>query len=123
MIWRWLADGLVVVHLLFIAFVVAGGLLVLRNRRVAFWHLPAVAWAAFTEFTGTICPLTPVENMLRHRAGDVGYAGGFVEHYLLPVIYPPGLTPAVQLTLGTGVLVLNALVYVLAWWRWRQHAE
>jgi hypothetical protein len=118
MTWRFLADGLVVVHLLFIAFVIAGGLVVLRDRRAALLHLPAVAWAAYTEFTGTICPLTPLENILRHRAGDAGYAGGFVDHYIVPLIYPPGLTSALQLLLGIAIVVLNALLYTLAWRRW-----
>lgn len=114
---RFLADAVVVFHLLFIAFAVAGGALVLRWPFAAFVHLPAAAWAAYTEFTATICPLTPLENALRHRAGDAGYAGGFVEHYLIPVIYPAGLTPPIQLALGVFVVAVNATFYALAWRR------
>jgi len=111
---RLLADAVVVFHLLFIAFAVAGGALVLRWPRLALLHLPAAAWAAYTEFSGTICPLTPLENALRQRAGGVGYAGGFVEHYLIPLIYPAGLTPSIQLVLGMLVVAVNATFYALA---------
>jgi len=111
---RLAADAVVVFHLLFIAFAVAGGALVLRWPRVAFVHLPAAAWAAYTEFSGTICPLTPLENALRQRAGGAGYAGGFVEHYVIPLIYPAGLTPSIQLGLGLLVVAVNATFYALA---------
>ena len=111
MAYRWLADATVAVHLAFILFAVFGGLLARRNAAWAFVHLPAVAWVAFIEFTGTICPLTPLENTLRARAGDAGYTGGFVDHYLLPVIYPAGLTPSVQTVLGSAVVALNIIVY------------
>ena len=116
---RVLADVVLAAHFAFIAFVVAGGLLVLWRRAIALVHLPAVAWAAYTEFTSTICPLTPWEQALRARAGEAGYTGGFVEHYLLPLIYPEALTPRVQLALGLAVLALNAGVYALVWWRKR----
>jgi hypothetical protein len=116
---RLLADALVALHALFVAFVVAGGLLVLRWPRLAFLHLPAVAWGAWIEFTGTICPLTPLENSLRRAAGEAGYAGGFVEHYVLPALYPAGLTPAMQVAFGLAVVAINALVYGLAWRRRR----
>jgi len=119
---RILADVVLVVHFAFIAFVVAGGLLVLWRRAIAFVHLPAVAWAAYTEFTSTICPLTPWEQALRARAGE-GYTGGFVEHYLLPVIYPSALTPRVQLVLGLLVVALNAAIYALVWWRARSSSR
>jgi hypothetical protein len=117
--WRGLADAVVIFHLAFIAFAILGGVLVLRDRRWAAWHLPVVAWAAFIEFTGTICPLTPLENALRRRAGDAGYSGGFVERYLLPIVYPADLTPAIQTALGAGVVMVNVFVYLLAWRRWR----
>ena len=115
--YRLLADAVVVLHLAFIAFVVAGGLLVLVRPAVGWIHLPAVAWAAYTEFTSTICPLTPLENDLRARAGQAGYDGGFVEHYIIPLIYPPGLTSRTQLVLGAIVIVLNLSIYGLAVWR------
>ncbi|CAN7531054.1 DUF2784 domain-containing protein [Cupriavidus necator] len=118
----WLADLVVIVHGLFILFVVAGGLLALRWPRVAWLHLPAAAWGVLIEWSGWICPLTPLENTLRQAAGQAGYSGGFVERYLLPLIYPAGLTPAVQLWLGLVVLVVNAAVYAL-WWRRRRAAR
>ncbi len=111
MVERLLADIVVGFHFLFIVFVVLGGLWVLRWRSVAWVHLPCVVWAAGIEFTGSICPLTPLENALRARAGDAGYAGGFIEHYLIPVIYPAGLTPGMQIAFGAFVLVLNAAIY------------
>lgn len=118
----WLADLVVVAHGLFILFAVAGGLLVLRWPRVAWLHLPAAAWGVLIEWFGWICPLTPLENTLRQAAGQAGYSGGFVERYLLPLIYPPGLTPAVQLWLGLVVLVVNVAIYAL-WWRRRRAAR
>lgn len=118
----WLADLVVIVHGLFILFVVAGGLLALRWPRVAWLHLPAAVWGVLIEWSGWICPLTPLENTLRQAAGQAGYSGGFVERYLLPLIYPAGLTPAVQLWLGLVVLVVNAAVYAL-WWRRRRAAR
>ena len=120
MAYRWLADATVALHLVFILFVIFGGLLVWRRLRWAYLHLPAVAWVVWLEFTGAICPLTPLENALRHRAGEAGYSGGFIDHYLLPVIYPAGLTPQVQVGLGVAVVVLNALVYGGLWWRRRR---
>ncbi|PVY69907.1 uncharacterized protein DUF2784 [Cupriavidus alkaliphilus] len=116
----WLADLVVIAHALFIVFVVAGGLLVLRWPRAAWVHLPAAVWGVLIEWAGWICPLTPLENMLRGAAGQAGYSGGFVERYLLPLIYPAGLTPAVQLWLGLVVLVVNVAIYAL-WWRRRRH--
>ena len=123
MTYRVLADALVALHMAFIAFVVAGGIAVLRWPTLAVLHLPAVAWAAFVEFTGTICPLTPWENVLRSRAGDAGFAGGFVEHYVHPLLYPAGLTPPTQAMLGTYVVVLNALIYGAVVWRGRRHTR
>ena len=116
----WLADLVVIAHALFIVFVVAGGLLVLRWPRAAWVHLPAAVWGVLIEWAGWICPLTPLENTLRRAAGQAGYSGGFVERYLLPLIYPAGLTPAVQLWLGLVVLVVNVAIYAL-WWRRRRH--
>ncbi len=118
---RLLADIAVAAHFAFIAFVVAGGLLAFNDRRWAVIQLPAAAWGAWTEFTGTVCPLTPLENSLRREAGDAGYAGGFIEHYVMPLIYPEALTTHVQVFLGVTVIALNAAVYALAWRRWRRH--
>jgi hypothetical protein len=117
MAYRLLADATVALHFTFIVFVVLGGLLVLRKPYVAWLHLPAVAWVVWLELTGAICPLTPLENAFRARAGEAGYAGGFVDHYLMPVIYPAGLTPQIQTILGIAVLVLNVAVYAIAWRR------
>ena len=119
MLYHLLADALVVAHLGFVAFVLAGGLLAWRWPRVAWLHLPAVAWAVWIECTAGICPLTPLENALRRAGGEAGYAGSFVEHYLLPLLYPPGLTPALQLGLGLVVLLLNGVLYALGWRRAR----
>jgi hypothetical protein len=108
-----LADLVVVVHSLFVLFVIFGGLLVLRWWKVIYLHLPAVAWGAFIELAGGICPLTPLENRLRIAAGLEGYKGGFVEHYILPVLYPAGLTRNVQLVLGALVIGMNLIVYAV----------
>jgi hypothetical protein len=108
------ADALVLLHAAFVLFVVAGGALVWRWPRVAWLHVPAALWGAAVELFGWICPLTPMENDLRVRAGAQGYRGGFVEHYLLPVLYPEGLTRTTQLVLGGVVIVLNVLVYAAA---------
>ena len=119
MAYRLLADATVALHAAFIVFVVGGGFLVWRDARWALLHLPAVAWVAWLEFTGAICPLTPLENALRARAGGDGYAGGFIDHYLVPVIYPVGLTPGIQVALGAALLVGNAWLYWRAWRRRR----
>ncbi len=111
MLWDWAADAVLVIHLLFIAFVLLGGFLVLRWPRLAWLHLPAVLWGATVELMHLQCPLTPLENFLREAAGQVGYDGGFIAHYLMPVIYPAGLTPQIQLGLGALVVLLNGLVY------------
>ena len=108
-----LADLTVLLHAAFILFSVFGGLLALRRARVAYVHVPAVLWAAFVEFSGRICPLTPLENHYRELAGENGYSGGFIEHYVLPVIYPSGLTRNIQLWLGLGVLAVNLVCYSL----------
>jgi hypothetical protein len=110
---RLLADLLVVLHLGFILFVVLGGLLVLRWPRLAWVHLPCALWGLLIEIYGWICPLTPLENRWRLRGGQGGYEESFIEHYLLPVIYPPGLTRGVQLALAAAVATVNLAVYLL----------
>ena len=107
---QFLADTVVVAHLLFIAFVVAGGLLGVRWPRVVWLHLPAAAWGALAELRGWVCPLTPLENWLRRRGG-APYQGDFVARYLLPVIYPESLTPTRQRILGAAVIAVNLVVY------------
>lgn len=111
MLYRLLADAVLLLHLAFIIFVVLGALLVWRYRRLAWLHVPAVIWAGVIEFSGRGCPLTPLENHLRRLGGEAGYAGGFIEHYLLPVIYPPGLSHTMQFALGLAVIVINGLAY------------
>ncbi len=106
-----LADIVLVVHFLFIAFVVAGGFLAIRWPRVAWAHLPCLVWGALIEFVGWVCPLTPLENSLRAAGGEAGYSGGFIEHYLLPVIYPAGLTRRIQVWLGLALLAVNVVAY------------
>jgi ACR3 family arsenite efflux pump ArsB len=118
MFFRGAADLVLVVHLVFVLFVVLGGLLALRWRRVAWIHVPVAIYGATIEFIGFICPLTPLEVALRRRGGEAGYEGGFIEHYITAALYPTGLTREVQLVLGTAVLLLNALVYFV-WWRRR----
>lgn len=111
MIARAATDAVVVLHLAFVAFVLAGGLLAMWRPAWAFVHLPAVAWGAYAELTATVCPLTPLENALRVRAGESGYEGSFVEHYLMPILYPAGLTPAHQRWIGFAVIAINLVAY------------
>lgn len=120
MIYGLLADLVVVAHLAFILFVVAGGLLAFRWRRALWIHLPAAVWGVLIEVAGWICPLTPLENRLRLKAGELGYEGSFVEHHLLPIVYPEELTRNGQLAIGGLVLVVNALVYTLVLLRLRR---
>ena len=107
------ADSVVLLHFAFILFVVLGGLVVLRWPRFMWLHMPAAAWGAFIELTGWVCPLTPLENRLRIAAGETGYSGGFIEEYLIPVVYPDGLTCWVQISLGVGVIAINLVFYGL----------
>jgi hypothetical protein len=120
MLYRLLADLVVVLHLAFVLFVVLGGLFALRWPRAAWFHIPAAVWGAGIEFVQGVCPLTPLENHLRRLGGEAGYAGGFVEHYLLPVLYPAGLNYDIQLALGIFVLVFNVTVYTIVWRRHRR---
>ncbi len=111
MLYRLVADGLVLFHLTFILFVLLGGLLALKWPRIMWLHLPAVAWGIAVEVLHLPCPLTRWENLFRHLAGQDGYGGGFIEHYILTLIYPAGLTANIQLLLGTVVILINAVVY------------
>jgi hypothetical protein len=121
--YSWLADLILCMHAGFVLFVICGGLLVLRWRRIAWLHLPAATWGAIVEFSGWVCPLTPIENWLRQQAGESGYRSDFVAYYLLPVLYPDGLTRDVQLMLGMVVLAINISVYGWLWRRtqWHRH--
>lgn len=107
------ADAVVALHFAFVVFVVLGGLLALRWPRIIWLHGPAVIWGALIEFNGWICPLTPLENRLRRAAGEAGYQGDFVAHYILPVLYPNGLTRTDQLVLGGLALAINVAIYTL----------
>lgn len=115
-----LADAVLLFHFAFILFVGGGGLLWIWWRRAPWLHLPIAAYGVWIELSGNICPLTPLENSLRRMAGEQGYSGGFIEHYLLPVIYPSGLTREVQLVIAALVLVLNLTIYGLVWRRRRR---
>lgn len=111
MAWRLLADLLVTLHLAFAAFVVFGGFLAWKWRWAVLAHLPALAWGFWIETSGRICPLTPLENHLRHLAGEAGYQGGFLEHYVVPILYPPGLTRPDQWVLAALLLAINVAAY------------
>ncbi|MFN2365277.1 MAG: DUF2784 domain-containing protein [Desulfurivibrionaceae bacterium] len=111
MSYRLAANLVFVLHFAFVCFVVLGGFLVLRRPRLAWFHLPAVFWGAAVEYLGWFCPLTPLENYLRRAAGQEGYPGGFIEHYLPPLLYPAALTREVQVVLGTLVVVINLVIY------------
>jgi hypothetical protein len=113
MSYRLLADLVLVAHGLFVAFVVFGGLLALWKRWIAYLHLPALAWGALVIGMGWICPLTPLEISLRQQAGQQGYGGGFIEHYVLALIYPEGITRGTQIVLAALLIVGNIVVYAL----------
>ena len=112
--YRLLADLVLILHAGFVAFVVLGALLALRWPRVAWIHVPVVLWGAGIEFVGGICPLTPLENHWRRLAGELGYPGGFIEHYIVSALYPDGLTRNVQIVLGALVVVVNVVIYAWA---------
>jgi hypothetical protein len=118
-IYRVLADVVVLLHFLFVLFVVFGGFLVLRWRNLWWVHAPAAVWGALIEFRDWLCPLTPLENFFRRRGGEGGYHGGFVERYILSLIYPGDIPRGVQIALGIGVIVINVLAYALVM---RRHA-
>ena len=120
MLYRILADLVLVLHLAFVLFAVLGGLAVLGRRWVAWIHVPVVAWAALVEWCGLVCPLPPLENRLRVLGGMEPYAGDFLQRFLLPILYPPGLTRGTQIFLGTLVAILNAVLYGMVILRWRR---
>jgi len=105
------ADLVVAIHAIFVVFVVVGGLLGLRWPKVLWVHAPAAVWGIAVEYAGFICPLTPLEIALRQHAGDAGYRGGFIEHYVEGLLYPSGLTRELQIALGTCALLVNLVVY------------
>ncbi len=115
MIQRTLADLVLALHFGFIIFVGVGGLLALRWRRAPWLHLPAALWGLFIETTGGVCPLTPLENRLRSAAGAAGYEAGFIEHYLVPLIYLPDPSRDLQLVLAGTVVLANLIVYAIVW--------
>jgi len=119
LIYRVLADLVLVIHLAFVLFVVLGGLLVPRWPRLAWLHLPAAVWGVLIEYSGWICPLTPLENSLRVKGGEAGYSTGFIQHYIQPTLYPSGLTRPTQLVLGSIVLLLNLAAYAIVFRRSR----
>ena len=121
MSYRVLADLVLLTHICFIVFVVFGGLLALRWRWLPVVHIPAVVWGLFIELSGGICPLTPLENRLREAAGLSGYPTSFVEHYLLPVVYPAALSASVQQVVAAALLLANLGAYSLVVWRRLHH--
>lgn len=121
MTYRLLADSVLVLHLMFIGFVIFGGLFAFRSPWIALVHIPAACWGTYIELSGRVCPLTPLEVSFRHAAGDAGYSGGFIEHYLLPVIYPAGLTSSIQFVLAGFVILINVAIY--GWFLYRQYVS
>jgi len=119
--YRLLADLVVILHLAFVAFALFGGLLALKWKRIVWLHAPAVLWAAAIEFGGWVCPLTPLEIWLRGQGGELGYRSDFIEHYILPLLYPATLTREVQFVLGVVVLAVNIAGYAWLWRRWRKN--
>lgn len=117
MAYRILADLVLLIHSAFIAFVVLGGLLVLWRRWMLYLHLPALLWGALVVAMGWICPLTPLENSLRRSAGSASYEGGFIEHYLVALIYPQGLTREIQIMLALLLVIINASIYAVVYFR------
>jgi hypothetical protein len=121
--YRILADLTVGLHFVFVLFVIVGGLLILRWPKVAYVHVPVAVYGAAIEFVGWICPLTPLENSLRRQAGESGYSTGFVEHYILPLLYPSSLTREIQLLLGLLVIAVNLGIYAYVFRRTMRGAE
>ncbi len=110
-----LADIVVITHALFIVFVIFGGFIVLKWHKVMWLHIPCAIWGVLIEFFGWICPLTYLENYYRELGNSNYYESSFIQHYLIPIIYPPGLTTGVQILLGVIVIVINLVVYGIVW--------
>jgi Protein of Unknown function (DUF2784) len=123
MIYRIAADMVVLIHFAFILFVVTGGFLAVRWNKIVLLHIPAAIWGALIEFSGWICPLTPLENELRMAGGGVGFSGGFIEKYIVSIIYPEGLTREIQLFLGIVVIVVNLLIYGYLLWTRKEKSQ
>src|SRR2546421_4123904 len=115
--YRFLADSLVVFHMCFVVFVICGALLVVRWKKLALVHIPAILWGMYVEWSGAMCPLTPLENHLRELGGGSAYEGGFIDHYIMPTLYPENLTRDFQITLGTVIALINVLLYTIAFTR------
>ena len=113
MIYRLLADAVVLFHFSFVLFVILGGFLLRRWPKLVYAHVPIAIWGVLIEFAGWICPLTPLENHLRRLGGQAGYEGGLIEHYIIPVLYPSGLTRNTQYVLGALALAMNVVAYSL----------
>ena len=122
MLYRLLADAMLLFHLLFILFALFGGLFILWRKWAVFVHVPAAIWATFVGFTGWICPLTPLEKSFRETSGDMGYAGGFIEHYIIPIIYPAALDMDMHQVLGYIALTINLAVYALVIYRYSRRS-
>ena len=120
MLYSLLADLVLILHAIFVIFVVLGGVAVLWYRRLIWLHAPCALWGILIEYLGWICPLTYLENYLRSAAGSRGYSDGFVDHYLVPLVYPSGLTTDMQLLLGTAVLAINIMIYMFLWRHWKR---
>jgi hypothetical protein len=120
MFYLWLADLVVLLHLAFIVFAVLGGLLIIWWRKVLYLHLPAVIWAGWIELSGGICPLTPLENWLRGQGGQAAYDVDFVGNYIVPLVYPPGLTRGMQIVLAAMVIFINGLIYYYLFLRYKK---
>jgi hypothetical protein len=119
MLYRLAAEGVLLLHLAFIVFVILGAAVAARWRWLVFVHVPAATWGFFIELTGRVCPLTYAENYLRIKSGESGYAESFIEHYLLAIIYPAGLTREIQFALAAVVVVINVAIYGWLFYRRR----
>ena len=121
--YKFLADLIVLIHFSFILFVVFGGFMALKWKKLIYIHIPAALWGTAISIIGWVCPLTPLEIELRVRAGSGSYTGGFIDHYLIPIIYPPGLTRGIQYYLAAGVIIINATAYYLFWRKYRKSRD